>query len=114
MWKVETTEAYGRWQLALDAASQSTVDATVRLLEERGPMLSRPFADTLKGSRFANMKELRVRAGRRAIRIAFAFDPARTAILLVAGDKRGVNERLFYRRLIAEADSLFAEHLKGR
>lgn len=90
------------------------VDASVGLLGQFGPTLSRPHADTLKGSRFPNMKELRVGSKRLAIRIAFAFDPDRKAILLVAGDKRGVKESLFYRRLIAKADAMFEEYLKSR
>jgi hypothetical protein len=58
------------------------------------------------------MKELRVNTGRLAVRIAFAFDPERKAILLVAGDKRGVSEKRFYRQLIARADALFARYLR--
>ncbi len=90
------------------------VNASIQLLQQFGPMLSRPHADTLKGSRFHNMKELRVGTRRMAIRIAFAFDPDRKAILLVAGNKRGVNEARFYRQLIAQADALFEEYLKSR
>jgi len=81
------------------------------LLEEYGPRLSRPFADTLRGSRHANMKELRIGAKRMATRIAFAFDPLRQAVLLAAGDKRGVGQRRFYRQLIAKADALYDRHL---
>jgi hypothetical protein len=90
------------------------VASSVKLLEEFGPALSRPHADTLNGSRFANMMELRVSAKRLAIRIAFAFDPDRQAVLLVAGDKRGVSQRRFYRWLIAQADTLYADHLAAR
>jgi hypothetical protein len=60
------------------------------------------------------MKELRARTSAQEIRIAFAFDPKRDAILLVAGDKRGVNEKRFYRQLIARADAVYAEYLKSR
>ena len=80
-------------------------------LEQRGPMLGRPHADTLKDSRFANMKELRARTADGEWRVAFAFDPARRAILLCAGNKRGVGQDEFYRRLIALADRRFAAHL---
>ena len=73
----------------------------------------RSYVGTLKGSRYVNMKELRIGAKRLAIRIAFAFDPKQNAILLVAGDKRGMSERLFYRRIIAKADDLFTEYLRG-
>ena len=74
--------------------------------------LGRPRVDTLKDSRYANMKELRFEAADGAWRIAFAFDPRRKAILLVAGDKSGGNERRFYRELIRKADTRFDAHLR--
>ncbi len=77
-----------------------------------GPLLKRPHADTLKGSRYVNMKELRFAAADGAWRVAFAFDPKRRAILLVAGDKPGQAERRFYRTLIAAADRRFQAHLE--
>jgi len=81
------------------------------LLETLGPRLSRPHADTLKGSRHANMKELRFKADGGVWRVAFALDPHRKAILLVAGDKSGGSEKRFYRRLIDKADTRFDSHL---
>ena len=81
------------------------------VLEEFGPQLGRPRADTLKGSRHANMKELRFSAADGEWRLAFAFDPKRRAILLVAGDKSGGSERRFYRELIRKADGRFDAHL---
>lgn len=71
-----------------------------------------PYADTLKGSKHANMKELRFAADDGAWRVAYAFDPERQAILLVAGDKSGQSTRRFYRQLIARADARFDEHLE--
>lgn len=73
--------------------------ARARLLREFGPRLGRPHADTLEGSRHANMKELRFEAAGGVWRVAFAFDPQRNAILLVAGDKSGGSERRFYKGL---------------
>ncbi len=87
--------------------------ATLVSLREVGPMLGRPEVDTLKDSKFANMKELRFRADGGIWRVAFAFDPKRDAILLVAGDKSGGSEKTFYRRLIEKADKRFKEHLEG-
>ena len=78
-----------------------------------GPALGRPEADTLKGSVYANMKELRFKASDGVWRVAFAFDPKRAAILLVAGDKSGVSEKKFYKRLIEKADARYKEHLTG-
>jgi hypothetical protein len=82
-----------------------------RLLQQFGPQLGRPRVDTLKGSRHANMKELRLSAADGEWRVAFAFDPKRSAILLVAGDKSGVSEKRFYRELIRKADEGFDAHL---
>lgn len=78
-----------------------------------GLTLGRPDVDTLKDSRYANMKELRFRAGEGVWRVAFAFDPRRNAILLVAGDKSGVSKTKFYKRLIDKADRRYKEHLDG-
>jgi len=74
--------------------------------------LGRPQVDTLAGSQFANMKEMRFDADDGVWRIAFAFDPKRRAILLVAGDKSGGSEKRFYRELIRKADERFSAHLK--
>lgn len=82
-----------------------------RLLQRFGPNLKRPYADTLHGSRHNNMKELRFSAANGEWRVAFAFDPHRKAILLVAGDKAGGSEKRFYRELIRKADIRFDAHL---
>jgi hypothetical protein len=80
-------------------------------LREYGPLLGRPEVDTLKESKYANMKELRFKADGGVWRVAFAFDPERNAILLVAGDKAGASEKKFYKRLIEKADKRYKEHL---
>src|SRR6516165_4891581 len=85
--------------------------ALSRVLQEFGPQLGRPRVDTLSGSRHANMKELRFGAADGQWRVAFAFDPRRKAILLVAGDKSGGSEKRFYRELIRKADDRFDAHL---
>jgi len=81
------------------------------LLEQMGPMLGRPHVDTLKGSVHSNMKELRFSAGDGLWRVAFAFDPSRSAVMLVAGDKLGVDQNRFYRHLIKRADERFVRYL---
>ena len=111
MWLVKTTDVFDKWFTDLDEDAQSEVIATVELLKLLGPRLGRPHADTLNGSNYANMKELRADTADAVLRIAFAFDPDRTGILLVAGDKSGVNKRQFYKRLIEKADELYAAHL---
>jgi hypothetical protein len=85
--------------------------AKARLLESFGPRLGRPHVDTLKGSKSVNMKELRFEAADGVWRVAFAFDIARQAVVLVAGDKSGQSEARFYRSLIARADERFDDHL---
>lgn len=91
---------------------QDELLAHAKLLETFGPQLGRPRVDTLNGSKHANMKELRFDAADGVWRVAFAFDPKRCAILLVAGDKSGTGEKRFYKQLIAKADERFKEHLK--
>jgi hypothetical protein len=90
---------------------QDEIFVALPLLKAYGPQLGRPYADTLKGSAHANMKELRFKAADGVWRVADAFDPERRAILLVAGDKSGVNQTRFYNGLIAKADRRFAQHL---
>jgi hypothetical protein len=98
----------------LAEAVQDELLAMLTPLRQFGPALGRPEVDTLKGSQYANMKELRFKATGGVWRVAFAFDPARDAILLVAGDKSGGSEKTFYRRLIEKADRRYREHLEER
>ena len=99
--------------LELAESVQDELLAEVRLLTAWGPALRRPHADTLRGSRHANMRELRFDADNGVWRVAYAFDPRRRAVILVAADKSGVSERRFYKRLIAKADARFDEHLRN-
>jgi len=117
VWTVELVPEFEPELLALAAEVRIELLAQARVIERFGPQAKRPMVDTLKGSKHANMKELRFDAGGGVWRVAFAFDPARRAILLVAGDKSGRGEKKFYRSLIATADKRFDVHLerlKGR
>ncbi|MDP2829739.1 MAG: type II toxin-antitoxin system RelE/ParE family toxin [Sulfuricellaceae bacterium] len=96
---------------AMAESLQDELLAHALLLRDFGPGLGRPTVDTLKGSKHANMKELRFGWEGEVWRVAFAFDPARQAILLVGGDKGGADQRRFYKRLIAQADACFDGHL---
>jgi len=89
----------------LPRAVQMALAAHVRLLVEFGPKLGRPSVDTLKGSRIANLKELRFSADGGVWRVAFAFDRNRIAVLLVMADKRGVSEGRFYKTLVTRAEA---------
>lgn len=95
----------------MDETVQDEMLAHAKLLEQFGPQLGRPRVDTLNGSHHPNMKELRFDADNGVWRVAFAFDPKRRAVLLVAGDKSGGSEKRFYRQLIAKADERFDGHL---
>ncbi|MGB7282930.1 MAG: type II toxin-antitoxin system RelE/ParE family toxin [Candidatus Acidiferrum sp.] len=110
-WAVEIADEFNPEFSALDHDVRTEVLALARVLQEFGPQLGRPRVDTLKGSRHANMKELRFSAVDGEWRVAFAFDPTRKAILLVAGDKSGGSEKRFYRELIRKADERFDAHL---
>ncbi|MBO0902401.1 type II toxin-antitoxin system RelE/ParE family toxin [Jiella sonneratiae] len=111
IWDVKFDERFAEEFASFADAVQVEIEALARMLARFGPQLGRPHADTLKGSKHPNMKELRFKAADGAWRVAFAFDPERAAILLVAGDKAGSSERRFYKQLIMTADKRFSEHL---
>lgn len=109
-WKVETTDEYDTWFLAQDENGQESIRMKVELLEEYGPNLPRPYADTLKGSSLSNLKELRAQTENHVFRVAFLFDKERKAILLIGGDKKGKNEKRFYRDLIKQAENIYQQY----
>ena len=108
-WEIEYTDEFEAWWADLTPAEGKSIRAAVEMLEQHGPALGRPFVDTVKGSRYANMKELRPRRGN--IRILFAFNPLRTAILLIGGDKTNRWEA-WYEAMIPIADDLYDVHLR--
>jgi hypothetical protein len=111
MWTIETTDTFDEWFDCLDDTDRTNVLASLIVLQERGPMLSRPYADTVNGSCHSNMKELRVQSKGDPIRVFFAFNPERRGILLCAGNKIG-NEKRFYDEMVPIADREFTAHLK--
>ena len=112
-WTVTFHDAFEAEFDELAADVQDELIAQARVVEEFGPQAGRPRVDTLNGSKHANMKELRFDADDGVWRVAFAFDPARDAVLLVAGDKSGGGEKRFYKKLIKTADERFDEHLES-
>jgi hypothetical protein len=108
-WAVEYTDEFGHWWEMLTEAEQISVAAHVQKLESRGPNLPFPYSSGINASRHAHMRELRVQSGGKPLRIFYAFDPRRTAILLIGGDKTAVAR--FYERMIPLADDLYDEHL---
>ena len=111
-WTVEFAPEFEPEFDALPEEVQDDLLAQAGVVEEFGPSAKRPRVDTSNGSKHANMKELRFDAADGVWRVAFAFDPRRKAILLVAGDESGMSERAFYRRLVKRADERFDAHLE--
>jgi len=106
---VRTSEEFDRWWATCDSALQDTIAAYVGLLEVVGPQLSRPYADTLRGSAVKNLKELRVQHRGQPYRVLYAFDPRRGAVLLVGGTKAG--DGRWYSDAIPRAEVIYARHL---
>jgi len=111
-WSVEIGKEFEPEFSDLHEVVRIEILALARLLQQFGPQLGRPRVDTLKGSRHSNMKELRFSAADGEWRVAFAFDPRRRAILLVASDKSGGSSTSFYRDLIRKADARLSAHLE--
>jgi hypothetical protein len=109
-WEIEYTDEIGAWWSELSDAEQESIDASVRLLEEKGPNLGFPHSSGIAGSRHAHLRELRVQHEGRPYRILYAFDPRRCAILLIGGDKTG-NDR-WYDVHVPMADKLYDAHLE--
>jgi hypothetical protein len=103
------TDRFKEWYEGLASVEQDAIAAAVELLELDGPNLGRPLVDTLKGTRHNNLKELRPLEAH--IRILFALDPTRTAILLLGGDKTGTWKG-WYKRMIPVAESLYDVYLE--
>ena len=109
-WIVEYTNEFGEWWAGLSEAEQEDIAAIVELLAEHGPGLRFPYSSGVAGSRHGHMRELRVQTDGRPIRVFYAFDPRRAAILLIGGDKTGRDR--FYKRFVPLADRLYDEHLQ--
>jgi hypothetical protein len=110
VWEVEFTDEFEDWWHSLSEGEQAEMDAKVDLLQEHGPLLPRPHADVIASSRHSNMKELRGKVDTRHVRVLYAFDPRRTALLLIGGDKTG--DPKWYEKFVPVADDLFDQHLK--
>lgn len=109
MYGIKFTGEFEAWWNSLDPDEQESVDFSVRLLEERGIYLKRPHADAVHGSNFNNMRELRCQHQGRPYRVLYAFDPRRTAILLIGGDKTGRPD--WYGEFVPKADKIYERHL---
>ena len=108
-WTVEYTDEFGAWWMELAESTQDDIDRVVTLLEEFGPTLGYPYSSDIKGASIA-LRELRMQSNAHPIRILYAFDPIRSALLLIGGDKKGDDR--WYVENIPLAERLFEQHLK--
>jgi hypothetical protein len=109
-WNVEFTDEFGYWWNTLDEGEQDSIAVTVILLEQKGPMLPFPYSSGIEGSRHSHMREMRIQHKGDPYRVLYAFDPRRSAILLIGGNKAG-NDR-WYDQYVPIADKLYDDHLK--
>jgi hypothetical protein len=109
-WEVEYTDEFGRWWDTLSESEQEKVDVAVHALEDLGPNLAFPLSSGIRGSRHPHMRELRIQHSGRPLRVLYAFDPERTALLLLGGDKTGDDR--WYEVNVLLADKLYDEHLR--
>ena len=108
-WDIEHTDQFNDWWESLSIAEQKSAAAIVGVLEAVGPTLGRPHAESIRQSRHSNMKELIIQHAGDPYRVFFAFDPRRSAILLIGGNK--VGDDRFYDHMVPVADALFDEHI---
>ncbi|MGH9343893.1 MAG: type II toxin-antitoxin system RelE/ParE family toxin [Terriglobia bacterium] len=108
-WQVEVSDEFVEWYNSLNEEEWESINGAVDMLREYGATLGRPDVDTLKGSRYPNMKELRVQHQGRPYRILFAFDPRRCAYLILGGDKTG--DEKWYVTALRRAEAIYALHL---
>ncbi len=108
VWEIEATDVFQAWYDGLDEPEWSAVNAAVDLLAQGGPGLRRPLVGHIESSRHANMRELVVPY--RNLRVLFAFDPRRTAILLLGGDKTD-RWTAWYDENVPRADDLYDRYL---
>lgn len=104
------TEAFDVWFQGVDVAARADITEKVWILRLEGPSLGRPAVDTVKGSSFSNLKELRVQSLGRPYRVLFVFDPERNVVLLISGNKAG--KKRFYETLISKAEKIYRDYLE--
>jgi len=110
-WDVEYTDEFGEWWELLTENQQDDIAASAEMLMENGPQLRFPHSSGIEGSKHSHMRELRIQSSGDPIRVFYAFDPRRMAILLIGGDKTGQDR--FYQEYIPVADILYSHHLEA-
>lgn len=110
-WDIEYTDEFEAWWIGLNEDEQIDIDAVVGLLEEKGPHLPFPYSSDVKGTRYSEIRELRIQHKGKPYRILYAFDPRRAAILLIGGRKTSVTR--WYKQYVPLAESIYEDHLKS-
>ena len=110
-WEIEFCDEFGEWWDTLTSAEQESVDFTVSILQEVGPTLRMPHSSGIERSRHPHMRELRIQHEGRPYRVLYTFDPRRTAMLLIGGDKTGKNR--WYEEFIPLADAIYDRHIQA-
>ena len=110
-WNVEYTDEFGAWWTTLEEGEQDSVAVVVTLLEQRGPYLPYPYSSGIEGSKHNHMRELRIQHEGHPYRVLYAFDPRRTAVLLIGGNKTGKDR--WYDEYVPIADRLYDDHLNS-
>jgi hypothetical protein len=109
--EVEYTDEFGAWWETLEESQQEDVEATVTELERRATSLPYPYSSKVTSSKYSHMRALRIQSSGQPLRIFYAFDPRRVAMLLIGGNKKG--DDLFYERMVPLADALYKVHLES-
>ena len=109
-WEIEYTDEFEDWWRSLSERQQDSLASGVNLLMQYGPRLPFPYSSDIRGSRHGVMRELRTQSGGRPLRTLYMFDPRRTAILLIGGDKTGND--LFYEQYVPIADRLYDQYVE--
>ena len=110
MWEIEYTDEFGEWWETLSEPEQDAIAFSIGLLRSEGPSLRFPHSADVRQSRHSSMRELRSQCQGRPLRTFYAFDPRRTAILLIGGDKTGDDR--FYDVMVPIADKIYDNYLK--
>jgi hypothetical protein len=104
------TKEYEDWFTSQDEEAKILINAKVNVLQEFGPNIGRPYVDTIKGTKFKNLKELRINHKKYVLRILLIFDKKRNCWLLIGGNKKGKNEEDFYKKIIKQAEDLIKKY----
>ena len=109
-WSVEYTDEFEQWWSSLSEKEQESIDTAVGLVETKGPSLGFPYSSSIRGSKVDHLRELRIQHKGRPLRVLYAFDPRRCALLILGGDKTGDDR--WYEIFVPRAEKLYKEHLE--